>query len=350
MKKFIASLIAVNALLGASIPTFAAAPAVATTPLGAPHTLIGVRPSKTQGGLPFVSLNNPLYKKDLDGILMAAKGTLPGGISMYVDADGKTVPADTMDLKGIPAGTLVTMKVQFSDGFYIKDGVGATNINIAIGNNPASNKNVNITQNVGTITFTDAAPLGANQVIKFQFIMPDSDLDLLNDFSYKFSVGDIVMPKGSATGFTTAFPIINITPGKTDTSASSFLIKSTVYAPALKGKLVNANGDLPSSMTVQLQANGKNITPASTIKAGDKITLKISMFTSYAIKGGVGTPKLEITLTSPKGLSITPSTNAYTFNGAQPVGASGKFVAFDFIMPEGTIDPLTDFVFSFAVK
>lgn len=332
MKKLLLSLIIATNLAS---PIFATELPINTAPVevGTAFSLLNVLPAEK--GLPNSPINKLVYQDVLDGILMTPSGNLPGGMNMFIDAEGP--------ISDIPVGSIVTLRLQFDKSYHMPNNVGETKLNVVMSNNIASNKNIEIVSPAGSVTFTDATPLGELKTMLLKFKMPASDIDIKKDLKFTYSLGDIELPSG------TSFSLLNAKPGSSEKHTAFIGIPSALYKDVLEGKLITKSGKLPSGMTVNIKVDNQNITPNTMIPAGSAVSLQLQMFSEYAILNGAGTTNLEVTLSSPAGIKIVNPVNVQSFTDAKTLG-SVKVLNFDFIMPEHDVDMSKDFKFGFALK
>lgn len=191
---------------------------------------------------------------------------------------------------------------------------------------------------------------GALKAIRFYVAEPTPE-QMPGQTSMSFIIDNLYVEKGVVPSGN-SYSILSVKPSKTETSAAFYPLPSVNFKAVLGDKLIGGEPPtFPTSMTVQLKKDGKNLPTAAdgtlSVKAGDKVTLHVQMFKSYSLKNNVGTTNLDVTLSSPT-IKVLSSTQSQSFVDSNTIGTLTG-LNFDFIMPEGNVDVLKDFKWDFKL-
>ncbi|WP_305767578.1 hypothetical protein [Candidatus Epulonipiscium viviparus] len=197
--------------------------------------------------------------------------------------------------------------------------------------------------------------VNVNAIKEISFYLPEPDAKQMagqTSLSYIIDNIEIQTPAEYAV-VDGACVLATVIPSAKPTSSGTIKLLHDTFT-TLNDKLVSKNKPL-QAMSVQVKsAAGPLFSDANravkAVKPGDKVTLALQMYDSYSIAGGAGTSTLEVGLSSPKNIEILTPTLSWTFTDDKTIGKKGQSLNFEFIMPNGTVDALADFDWTFNLK
>ncbi|ONI43591.1 hypothetical protein AN641_09535 [Candidatus Epulonipiscioides gigas] len=155
-------------------------PAPTAQSTGTGFSLLNINAPKKEGQPSFLALKSSEYASVLEGKLITSKGTLPSSMTINLLSNGQNILPESK----IPAGTTVSMQLQMFSSYSIQGGTGNTNLEITV-SSPTGLKLLNATH---TQIFVDAQTIGALNVLTFDFVMPEHNIDFSKDFKFGFAL------------------------------------------------------------------------------------------------------------------------------------------------------------------
>lgn len=122
---------------------------------------------------------------------------------------------------------------------------------------------------------------------------------------------------------------------------------SNIDSVVMPGEILNAKGVSPTVLNFTVTPPG-GLSDLSKIPAGSEVTIGFRIYPEYQVSSGAKTLTMTMTDTSKKNIEITQGNNSVEIT--TEVFPNTRFIELKFIMPEGNVDPETDFKFSASVS
>ncbi|OON94098.1 MAG: hypothetical protein ATN31_00600 [Candidatus Epulonipiscioides saccharophilum] len=154
-------------------------------PSGTSFVINGVKPAANGTGPAFAPLVKANYEAVLGKTLLGGNPpAFPNSMTLQLKKDGKHLPADSKGIVSVPAGEAVTLHLQMFKSYQLKGNVGNTNLDVTV----TSPKGIKILTTTQSQPFVDAKEIGTLSGLNFDFIMPEGNVDILNDFKWDFKL------------------------------------------------------------------------------------------------------------------------------------------------------------------
>lgn len=154
-------------------------------PSGASFAITNIKPGKTEAAAAFMPLPKTHYEALLGKTLVGGTPpAFPNSMTVQLKKDGKNLATAADGTLMVAAGDTVTMHVQMFKTYALLGNAGTTNLDISL----SSPKGIKILTPTNSQTFVDANPIGVLAGLNFDFVMPEGNVDLLNDFKWDFKL------------------------------------------------------------------------------------------------------------------------------------------------------------------